>query len=349
MFEDFDNPELYDTPTTEELNELLESIMDGAMQDMIELQKEIQANNRVVYESLFDDLDVVFETEGEQEEKKPRIDPNSRLGRGVTKVTDLAKKAKAKIDEIKRVVVEFVNKIINYIKMGFKPMDKFLYNRQYELNEKMTKEPNFEFKMHDWRPDDGDRLVLDLMDGLAKIVKFDYINRMQGVGGSDDVKLSYPKSCGYNNAMDMYEDVKKKYLPSKEKKDKIVKIQNVIALLKNRDKFLQSVKAQGEAVKRLCGQADAILMSYLKQNTKNGELNTMFVNNFYTLTLFIQKSMSEALHIIDIRKNIYFAMYREYGACLRAYLPGKTPELDQKTRAVTVREGFYDELVDEMD
>lgn len=348
MFEDFNNPEKYGVPTTEELNQLLESIMDGAMQDMVELQKEIQAENRAVYESMFDDLDIVIETdEQNQEEKKPRIDPNSRLGKGVAKATELAKKAKSKIDEIKRVVVEFINKIINYIKMGFKPMDKFLYNRQYELKEKMAKEPNFEFTMHDWKPDEGDRLVLDLMDGLAKIVKYDYVNRMEG--GANEVRLSYPKSCGYKSALEMYDDVKKKYLPSKEKKEKIVKIENVVSLLKNRDKFLQSVKAQGEAVKRLCGQADALLVSYLKQNAKNGELNSMFVNNFYALTVFIQKSMSEALHIIDIRKNIYFAMYREYGACLRAYLPGKTPELDQKTRAVTVREGFYDELVDEMD
>lgn len=347
MFEDFNNPEYYSTPTAEELNQLLESIMDGAVQDMIDLQKEIQTENKAVYESMFDDLDIVIEADEEKEEKKPRVDPNSRLGKGITKVTDLAKKAKAKIEEIKRIVVEFINKVINYVKMGFKPMDKFLYNRQHELKEKMAKEPNFEFKMHDWRPDDGDRLVLDLMDGLAKIVKYDYLNRMEG--GVNDIKLSYPKSCGYKNALEMYDDVKKKYLPSKEKKDKIVKIQNVVALLKNRDKFLDSVKVQGAVVKRLCGQADALLLSYLKQNAKNGELDTMFVNNFYALTLFIQKSMSEALHIIDIRKNIYFAMYREYGACLRAYLPGKTPELDQKTRAVTVREGFYDELVDEME
>lgn len=349
MFEDFNNPEYYSTPTVEELNQLLESIMDGAMQDMVELQKEIQAGNKAIYESMFDDLDIVIETDEQQEGKTTRIDTNSRLGRGITKVTDLAKKAKAKIEEIKRIVVEFINKVINYVKMGFKPMDKFLYNRQYELKEKMAKEPNFEFTMHDWRPEEGDKLVLDLMDGLAKIVKYDYVNRMEGSGGSDDVKLSYPKSCGYNNAIDMYEDVKKKYLPSKEKKDKIVKIQNVVALLKNRDKFLQSVKAQGEAVKRLCGQAYTILMSYLNQNTKNDELNTMFINNFYALTFFIQKSMSEALHIIDIRKNIYFAMYREYGACLRAYLPGKTPKLNQNTKTVTVREGFYEELLEEMD
>ena len=250
--------------------------------------------------------------------------------------------AKKKLDTFKAKVVEFVNKVINFFKMGCRPMDTFLKNRDYELRQKMAKQPNFAFTMHKWNVVEGDRKFLDCMDMLSKIVKIDYVNRMDGTG--EDKKLSFPKACGYNSAMDMYSSLRKTYC-SEKKVDQVVKIQDAINLLKNRDKFLQSIKAQGTAVKTLCNQAAALLGAFLADNVMNGEVKAKDISDFYLLIGFINKSMVEGLQLVDVRKSIYFAMYREYGACLRAYLPDKI-KLDKKTKAV-VPVGNHDNRKDE--
>lgn len=443
MFNDFENTELYETASMEEINSLLESAMVSVIDDMLELQRDYKLDRvreeRAVYESLFNfedddieddtfeevqeafvDLDYEVAMEGfkperhekrlasisEKVEKKIskiktqkqkdkllkylesnlesmeqiRSEYPEEKGKGVRTLKSLIVKvkkvkvavseavgeddnadkkknladkarqafgeAKKKLDAFKAKVVEFVNKIINFFKMGCRPMDTFLKNRDYELRQKMAKEPNFAFTMHKWNVAEGDRKFLDCMDMLSKIVKIDYVNRMDGTG--EDKKLSFPKACGYNSAMDMYSSLRKAYCSDK-KVDQVVKIQDAINLLKNRDKFLQSIKAQGTAVKTLCNQAAALLGAFLADNVINGDVKAKDVSDFYLLIGFINKSMVEGLQLIDVRKSVYFAMYREYGACLRAYLPEKL-KLDKKTKAVVpVGESFLDDCMEEID
>lgn len=360
MFEDFNNPEEYGTPTAEELKALFESTLVELATDMCELQKEFIAanveNKNAVYESLFnfeDEEEVVEEAaEGEEnkegekkEDKKTGRLANSKM---VVRAKETIKAAKQKIDAFKAKIVEFVNKVINYFKMGCKPMDKFLKDRDYELRQKIAKEPNFSFTMHKWTVDEGDKKLLDCMDTLSSLVKLDYVNRMEG--SNRDEKLSFPKACGYDNALQMFGSLKKAYCEKDEKVEQVVPIQKAVALLKNRDKVLNSIKAQGNACKTLCNQATALLIAYFNQHVQKATIDSIVMANTYALIAFINKSLQEALHLIDIRKSVYFAMYREYGACLRAYLPGPAPKLDNKTKAVVpVGESLLDDCLDEMD